>query len=284
MAPLLLALGATLGPGGRWWCPICQSAGKGKHASPDLFAGPHWVKCHKCGAGGGWLRFLRAAGIAQPVEYAREVYFGSGSSGVRPELRSITPPPPRPPRCVASYHVVTDEMERGGWACADVYAYGDAAVVLRFERGAEKTFRQATWNGQSWSMSGPPPPVPLYRGKNPQREPNAGAWFVVEGEKCVDAVRACGLRGACSIGGARNAGAGDWSPLHGGRVIIMPDNDDAGRLYARDVEKLLSPNADVRVHRLPVPTGGDVADLVEAVGVDTVRQYLEKVERNQKEQ
>ena len=161
---------------------------------------------------------------------------------------------------------------------ADTYAYGNNAVVMRLEREGEKTFKQATWDGTAWLMTGPKPPVPLYRGKNLIVEPQDGAWIVVEGEKCVDAARACGFRSACSIGGARNAGAGDWSPLHGGKVIVLPDNDVAGRAYAEDVRKILDGHAKVVIQYIPVGKKGDIADLVKSAGVENVRSYLKRLE------
>ena len=135
MHPLLTALGATPGDRGRWFCPICQSKGAAGHATADLVVMQRGVRCWKCGAKGGWYGFAKAAGVAQPIEFAEGVYFGGAAPGVvRPTLRPVQASPVKPPRRLASYFVLADEMAGRGWALANTYAYGDAAVVLRFER------------------------------------------------------------------------------------------------------------------------------------------------------
>lgn len=90
--------------------------------------------------------------------------------------------------------------------------------------------------------------------------------FVVEGEKDVDNMRACGLLATCNAGGA-----GKWRKAHaehltGRRVIILPDNDEAGRNHAATVAASLQGVAsDVRVVELPgLPPKGDVSDWLAA--------------------
>jgi hypothetical protein len=95
--------------------------------------------------------------------------------------------------------------------------------------------------------------------------------FVAEGEKGVDALRGLGVAATCSP-----RGAGEWRqhhgiPLQGADVVIVPDNDDAGRKHADTVATALrsihSRAARVRVLELPgLPPKGDPFDWVEAGG------------------
>ncbi|MEI6506523.1 MAG: hypothetical protein WCO90_11685 [Planctomycetota bacterium] len=91
---------------------------------------------------------------------------------------------------------------------------------------------------------------------------------VTEGEKAADAATALGYIAVTSAHGANSAQKTDWSPLAGKVVVLLPDNDEVGEQYAREVCRLLrdvSPAPMVKVARLPrLPEGGDIADLLEA--------------------
>ena len=99
--------------------------------------------------------------------------------------------------------------------------------------------------------------------------------FIAEGEKGVDAIRSLGLTATCSPGGA-GKWRSEYSPhLAGRRVVILPDNDEAGRAHAEQVAASVARHAaDTRVLELPgLPPKGDVADLIEAGG--TAERLLE---------
>ena len=91
---------------------------------------------------------------------------------------------------------------------------------------------------------------------------------VGEGEKVVEAARALGFLSTTSSGGAMQAKhTTDWSPLRGRRVVVLPDADDAGRQYAKDVATLalLAGAREVRVVELAgLSEGEDLADWHEA--------------------
>lgn len=70
--------------------------------------------------------------------------------------------------------------------------------------------------------------------------------FLVEGEKCADALVKLGLI-ATTSGGATSAKDANWQILAGRDVIIWPDNDQAGFQYAIDATaKLTSLNAIIK--------------------------------------
>jgi len=92
-------------------------------------------------------------------------------------------------------------------------------------------------------------------------DPNA-LVFIIEGEKCADALAALGLVATTNV-----FGAGEWKPdyaeyLRGRRVVILPDNDPPGAAHADGVARSLAGvAAEVRVIVLPgLPFKGDVVD------------------------
>jgi hypothetical protein len=74
--------------------------------------------------------------------------------------------------------------------------------------------------------------------------------WVAEGEKTAEALIEIGLVATTSAHGAGSAHKTDWSPLADKRVIILPDNDAAGEVYAAEVVAILS--------ALPSPDDGSV--------------------------
>ena len=68
-----------------------------------------------------------------------------------------------------------------------------------------------------------------------------GQVFIVEGEKCADAMFETTGRVVLSWpGGTNGVGHCDWSPLAGRDVIIIPDHDAPGWEARRSVEKVLN--------------------------------------------
>lgn len=91
--------------------------------------------------------------------------------------------------------------------------------------------------------------------------------YLVEGEKCCEALLSVGLCGTTS------GSANTWRPefaeiLQGKTIIIIPDVDEPGEKYAAQAAKDLLGVADsVRILRLEgLPPGGDVADWIAAKG------------------
>ena len=154
------------------------------------------------------------------------------------------------------------------------YFYKDGTLameVLRFvdERG-KKTFRQRRpeeSGGWNWSTSDIV--KPLYR--LPQvihAKEDGRPIYVVEGEKDVHTLEALGKTATTNPGGAGAEGQNKWMPHHtdalaGANVIIICDNDKAGYLHARSVNKLLT-DADCSVKVFKPGTHDDVSDLIAA--------------------
>ena len=152
------------------------------------------------------------------------------------------------------------------------YQNPDGTFVATKDGKRKKTFhqrrpdpeRQGKW---IWNVDG----VPIVPYRLPELlEAIGNGYFVViaEGEGKVDLLRSWGIPATCCAGGA-----GKWKPEHsaflrGADVVILPDNDEAGRKH-RDVvgASLQGIAAWIRVLELPgLATKGDVRDWLAAGG------------------
>jgi DNA primase len=86
--------------------------------------------------------------------------------------------------------------------------------------------------------------------------------IVVEGEKDVNNLEALGF-----VVTSGSGGAGKWlpeyaEPLNGGNVIVIPDNDEAGRKHAEMVARSIAGKVKrIRMLELPgLPEKGDASD------------------------
>lgn len=89
---------------------------------------------------------------------------------------------------------------------------------------------------------------------------------VVEGEKDADRLSALGFVATTNLGGANKWRREYSEELRGRRVVIIPDNDDAGRAHAKQVaSSLVGIAASVQIVELPdMPPKGDVSDYLDA--------------------
>jgi hypothetical protein len=138
--------------------------------------------------------------------------------------------------------------------------------VLRWDRGnGKKDVLPLSPCVDGWRVAAMPYPRPLYR--LPQIV-GSERVIVCEGEKAADAVVLLGLEATTSPGGSKSAAKADWSVLSGRDVVILPDNDEPGEKYARDVAAelaALKPPARVRIVELPdLPRAGDVVEFIAA--------------------
>ena len=138
-------------------------------------------------------------------------------------------------------------------------------IVTRTEDGTRKTFRQALPGNRNPSADPNYKPIPYRLDKIAA---TGGPIFIAEGEKCVEALEGLGLLATCNPGGANN-----WRPelssyFKGRRVVVLPDNDEAGDKHARSViASLQSCASEIRRVDLPgLEPKGDVADWIAAGG------------------
>ncbi len=132
------------------------------------------------------------------------------------------------------------------------YDYTDETGKQLFQvcRLEPKSFRQRHKNGRGewvWDMKGVR--RVLYHLPDVIRAPEV---YFVEGEKDADTlIYECGVVATTSPGGA-NAWSDEYSePLIGKKVILIPDNDDAGHAYMREVACSLMGKAELSCILLP---------------------------------
>lgn len=152
------------------------------------------------------------------------------------------------------------------------YLYHDeqGQVLFRVARMEPKTFRQ--WSGSVGRNALGETRRVLYRLPSIIEASPDKPIFIVEGEKDADNLVAQGLIATCNpMGASAGKGKSKWRHeysdcLKGRHVIIVADNDEAGRTHANVVAtSVLKTAASVRVVDLPgLPEKGDVSDWLEA--------------------
>jgi hypothetical protein len=162
---------------------------------------------------------------------------------------------------------------------AAVYAYrGERGELLyevvRFEPKSFAMRRPDGAGGWIWNMSGVR--RVLYRLPELQGQEKV---YITEGEKDADALAALGLPATTSAWGAagwREEYADQLQTAGVGRVIALPDNDEAGESYATAMTaSCRRVGIDVAVIRMPgLPSSGDVTDWLEAGGTVKELQTL----------
>lgn len=184
--------------------------------------------------------------------------------------RPLPATPPTPTRQYESLDAIARDAKGRVEA---TYRYSDAFAVIRvIGADGRKTFSQCHREGTTWIWGAPPKPWPLYNRESigETEEP----VIVVEGEKCVEALRDIGIVAVTSPCGAGKAKCADWTPLTGHDTVLWPDNDDPGRAHMVDVAGILAKLTEhVRVIdpcRLGLQPKGDVADLLESHGAESI--------------
>jgi len=230
-------------------------------------------KCQACGVGGD---VFDIKALVDKIPLAEALKQGHRMPQDQRSQAKATARPSKPKRHYATPKQAFDAIANrevatfvGSWTYP-----GDVLRVGRFDKGEnfdtgkmEKTFRPVSRDGDGWIEGDPPGLLPLYRG---DEIPTAGPVVVVEGEKCADAAREIGLAAITSAHGSKSAGKSDWKDLAGRDVLILPDNDDPGRKYARDAAAILAeltPPATVKIIELPgLADHGDLVDWTAADG------------------
>lgn len=169
-------------------------------------------------------------------------------------------------------HKITEPQRKDGYVSTGMYLYTDEAgnilyVRLRMDKSdGSKWIRPLSRDADgNWTQLKEPTfsnGKPLYNLQAVAREPDEPV-FIVEGEKCANALKKLGLIVTTS-GGASSAKDANWQILKESEVWLWADNDDAGRQYASDVKaKLIALNCTVHIIdevALNLPAKGDCVD------------------------
>ncbi|HPJ68342.1 MAG TPA: AAA family ATPase [Desulfobacteraceae bacterium] len=153
------------------------------------------------------------------------------------------------------------------------YKNPDGKLLFQMCRFENKEFRQRQPGGHDgwiWHIKGLEP-VPY----NLPEILKADTIYVCEGEKDADTLTDLGL---CAT--TNSNGAGNWRKelnqyFEGKNIVILPDNDQAGKNHAEDVARNLANYAKtIKIVNLPdLPPKGDASDFIEK-GSTTNRQKM----------
>ena len=263
-------------------CPQC--GGNDRFRALDDVAETAGLYCNQCfskgnGDGLSAIQWLNGCTLPGALKRVSE-FLGNHSSQANGHHKTKPEEPSKPKKVHATSDKAAEAFDYGltqsgilpekrkpdaGWRYR--HADGtDAFSVVRWNLpDGTKTFGQVTKVDGGWICGGMPEPRPLYR--LPDINDAAEVW-ICEGEKAADAAVSLGLIATTSAGGSNAAEKTDWTPLDGKRVYILPDNDEPGERYAREVVELIrnqAPNATIEVKWLKedwpeIPDGGDVFD------------------------
>ena len=94
---------------------------------------------------------------------------------------------------------------------------------------------------------------------------HTGKVYVVEGEKCAEALGSLGLLAVTAVNGAQSwrEEFADTLATYPG-IVIVPDNDESGQTYLKRVAETLLSTGCSGVYALTLPDAHDVADWIEA--------------------
>lgn len=228
---------------GRYYCPLCQPE-PSKHKDGDMWVRGSHIKCHRCGVSTdiiGIYMQTRNVGFIEAIEAMSNRKFKKAVQLQRVRME----PKKKPKKVYESVQLAIDEIEKHleGWRWVEEYVYRDAEgtpvmYVIRYEKDGEKTFRPISWEGKGWVIGKADGLTTIYN------LPAVMTSFdetviAVEGEKACDALNGIGLLATTSAGGANAVDKTDWTPLKRRKVLIWPDNDEAGMVYAKAVQKHL---------------------------------------------
>jgi hypothetical protein len=134
-----------------------------------------------------------------------------------------------------------------------------------------KQYPQSHWDGSQWAKGKPKGPKLPYKLPELLAAPAAAIVYVVEGEKCTEALARLGF-----VATTNSEGAGKWTAdlnkhFKGRHVVVIGDNDAPGRRHLQHVARNLHGVAEsVRTLDLAqhwpggsMPEGDDVADWIE---------------------
>lgn len=248
----------------------------GKTAADQFRPVTRLEPCVICGHGD-WCR-RSASGAAECHRSAEERVNGYARIATTPNGFGVyrlpkAPPPPhpvggtkrngKPPRVYPTPDAAAEGYAKYmGGAVGASWEWTREWHRFRLQLADGKSFVEVTKFSDGWICKGPPKPYQLFR---IHELPADGTIYVVEGEKCADAMRSIDLF-ATTSGSASSADSADWAGLAKRDVVIICDSDAAGREYAVDAAIILAKlgctlrTVDLYPDR---DDGSDIADWIE---------------------
>jgi hypothetical protein len=178
-------------------------------------------------------------------------------------------------------HDIDSGRYQGGRARRDekfiadyVYQTMSGENYLRVSKTEDKRFLQQHWDGKYWQDGKPKGPKLPYNLPELLKLPLATTVFLTEGEKDADSVSGLQLPSTCC-----SEGAGKWKPelnnWFAGRkeVIVLQDNDEAGRRHADQVASNLSGYVEI-VKVVLLPGLGEKEDVTDWINAGHSKEEL----------
>jgi hypothetical protein len=245
-------------PNGTGWMAHCPSHDD-RTPSLSITQGDDGRALLHCHAGCTFKAIVAALGIEE-----RELFPSTEAAAV-PSRSPRRPQEFDSAKAGADAYRVRHGPEAKKWFYHD--AHGEPiGLVMRWNRKDGKKDYRPVWRfGERWRLTYPEV-RPLYALDRLAVAPDE-IVFVAEGEKCAEMLRTLGLLATTSPGGSNAARQGDWSPLTGRNVVVLPDADEPGSKYAAEVMECveaLDPPAKVCTVALPGLQNRE--DVVEFVG------------------
>ena len=221
---------------------------------------------------------------------ARDLW-ASTEPHIEPKPRKSKPPqcrptkklPPGIPRIRETRDRKTNEL-LDTKTFTDFWTYKDKtgkvigyAVRFENEKGKDVVAYFNQHKNGDWYGGAPKPPKPLYGLDLLVGVPKDLTIWIVEGEKCADALREVSRLAVTSLGGPNGVKYADWSPLAGRKIRLWPDNDESGTKYIQEVrvqlEGLMPPPTieTVAVAKLGLQEKGDVYDWLQDHELDELK-------------
>jgi hypothetical protein len=268
---IMAALGIEVGTGKHRRCPIC--GGKDRFRFDNKEGRGTWF-CNQCdpqsGDGFSLVQNFFQCDFIRAAERVSDVLGHVAASPRRIGTQAKTPAP-----------VVRTSIEPPvGIDGQTRFLYTGAAgkpliYVQRIEHAdGSKHFSQwgPTPDGKAWqnNLNHAPKPRPLFQRVEISRCPDLPIVFY-EGEKSVLQASRSGLTGVATttLGGACGHEHTDYGPTKGRHVVIVEDNDEPGRAWAKAVSAhcLKAGALSTKIIALPgVPLKGDIVDWIENGG------------------
>jgi hypothetical protein len=240
--------------GHEWVCGDL-SGGEGTSLSVNLLSG-RWADFATSDRGGDLIDLYAAIHELTMAEAYRELDDGSAAAAparpakpAKPARTVVTPVPEAVADCECVHPAYGAPSAR--WTYWD----GNGEVlgyVARYDPpGQRKQIVPWTWDGDRWGMGQWPVPRPLYRLQELEARA-ADPVLIVEGEKAADAAAAIsGPYAVCTWpGGGQAVNRANWKPVHGRKILLWPDADDAGIQTMQRLAAMLAERCpEVKTHR-----------------------------------
>ena len=240
------AEGIVLKRVGGEWVGLCPFHGD-SNASFRINEDKQTWFCDPCGFGGSVIDFVMRRNGVSPGEAMKKLGGARNAKNIKPEL-------------VATYDY-TDEHGK---------------MLFQVCRFVPKTFRQRhkSPNGEwVWKMDD------VRRVLYHLPEVLAATdVFLVEGEKDADNLRKLGFVATTNPGGAKKWLGSYSESLKGKRVVIVPDNDEAGKSHADKVARSILDTAD-RVYRFDLLEDKDISDMIHRLGDEAKNAIFLAIDR-----